>query len=89
MIRLAADDLPDNTNPAFTTPIVKACVKPTTTERVTTVKVVTTPAPGITETKTEKTIVTTTPPPQATTAAGIYRYNFFYTQSFKQVEIYL
>ena len=77
MIRLAADVLPDNTNPAFTKPIVRACVKPTTIERVTNVKVVTTPAPGITETKTEKTIVTTSPPPQATTATGIYRYIFF------------
>ena len=80
LIRLVADDLPDNTNPSFTKAIVRACVKPTTTERVTTVTVVTKPAPGITETKSEKTIVTTTTttPPPATTASGIYCYSFFY-----------
>lgn len=86
LIRLVADDLPDNTNPSFTKLIVTACVKPTTTERETTVKVTTTPAPGVTETKSEKTIVTTTPPPQATIAHGIYRFTFFTHSRFNNLK---
>ena len=64
-IRIQAKDIPNNANPAYTTPVLKECREPTTTQ-LTTVVTTTKQEPKVTTTAVEKTTVKKT-----TSAAGI------------------
>ena len=64
-IRIQAKDIPNNTNPAYSTPALKECQEPTTTQ-LTTVVTTTKQEPKVTTTALEKTTVKKT-----TSAAGI------------------
>lgn len=64
-IRIQAKDIPNNTNPAYTTPVLKECQEPTTT-KLTTVVTTTKQEPKVTTTVVETTTVRKT-----TSAAGI------------------
>ena len=64
-IRIQAKDIPNNANPAYTTPVLKECREPTTTQ-LTTVVTTTKQEPKVTTTAVEKTTVKKT-----TSASGI------------------